>query len=263
MMSVGRDGADRATVQSVERSLDILEALAASGQGIGIVELSSRVSLHVSTVHRLLATLVSRGYARQHAHSGQYALGFRLLSFSQAVREQSDLRTEARNYLMRLTEQSGETSNLVVLHQSQAMYVDQVQSPRLARIFAEIGRCVPLHSTGGGKAILACFGDEDRAEFMAGHKLESLTPHTITTRDALDQALAQVRLQGYAVDDEEQEEGVRCVAAPVRDHTGQVVAALSVSGPTSRMARERIAELAAMVVDSCVELSRELGYEAN
>ncbi len=261
MSSLGRDNADRATVQSLERALDILEALAASGQGVGIVDLSTRVSLHVSTVHRLLATLVRRGYARQHAHSGQYALGFRLLNFSRAVQEQSDLRTEARTYLMRLTENSGETSNLIVLHQNQAMYIDQVQSPRLARIFAEIGRCVPLHSTGGGKAILACLGEEERAALLAGHNLESLTPHTITSIEALEQVLMQVRAQGYAVDDEEQEEGVRCVAAPVRDHTGRVAAALSVSGPTSRMTRERITELGQIVVAACEELSREIGYD--
>jgi IclR family acetate operon transcriptional repressor len=163
---------------------------------------------------------------------------------------------------MRLTEQSGETANLIVLQQNQATYIDQVQSPRLARIFAEIGRSVPLHSTGGGKAILAWLTDEARAEVLGCRKLESLTPRTITSREALDQALGQVRLQGFALDDEEQEEGVRCVAAPVKDHTGRVVAALSLSGPTSRMARERISELGAMVVDACDELSRELGYQA-
>ena len=180
-----------------------------------------------------------------------------------AVHDQSDLRAEARPYLQRLTDLSGETSNLMVLHQDEVMYIDQVQSPRLVRMFAEIGRRVPLHSTGGGKAILASMPAPERCGLLAARPLVAVTPHTINSIDRLEHALEEVRSKGYAVDDEEQEEGVRCVAGPVRDHGGKVVGALSLSGPTTRMTRERIEELGRLVARTCVEFSRSLGYEGN
>lgn len=263
MTTDGKDGGDRATVQSLERALDILEALASFSDGVGIVELSGRVSLHVSTVHRLLSTLERRGYARQNPQSHRYALGNRVLQLGRAVNDQSDLRSEARPFLQRLTEQSGETANLVIVQHDEVMYIDQVQSPRLVRMFAEIGRRVPLHSTGGGKAILASLAAPERCGLLAARPLVALTPRTITSVERLERALEEVRHKGYAVDDEEQEEGVRCVAAVVRDHSGKPIGAMSLSGPTTRMTAERIETLGKLVAKTCVELSQALGYECS
>ncbi len=251
---------DRATVQSVERSLDILEALAAAGSEVGIADMSGRVGLHISTVHRLLATLVVRGYVRQNSQTGRYSLGSQALQLGRAFHDRSDIRTEARPFLQLLMEGSGETANLVMLDGNEAVYMDQVPSPRLVRMFAGVGRRVPLHSTGSGKAMLSCLPPEERARIVAEKGLSPSTPHTITTAAALEDELIKVGRQGFAVDDEEQEEGVRCIAAPVRDSTRRVVAAMSLSGPSTRMTPERIQSLSGLLKTVCVQLSAALGY---
>lgn len=253
----------RITVQTVERALNIMEALADVKGEIGIVELSRLVNLHVSTVHRLLSSLMKRGYVSQNAQTGRYSLGSNVLRLCRAFHGQSDIRAQARPFLQSLMEESGETANLIVLDRDEAVYIDQVQSPHLVRMFAEIGRHVPLHSTGCGKVLLAYQKPEERARIMREKGLPANTPHTITSPDELEKELAKVRAQGYAIDNEEQEIGVRCVAAPVRDYTGQVVAAISLSGPTTRLSLERIKALAPLVVAACAKLSASLGYKAD
>lgn len=261
-MARGASGrGERGRVQSLDRALDILEALAAAGESVGVVELSERVSLHSSTVHRLLATLVSRGYARQDRQAGRYALGLRALQLGRVVSERFDLRTEAQPYLRQLVEQSGETANLIVMDRGEAVYVAQAPSPRLVRMFAEIGRRVPLHSTAGGKAILAFLSPAEREAVLQQKGLVARTPHTITSAEELERVLTEVRRSGYAVDDEEQEEGVRCVAAPVRGHRGGILGAISLSGPTSRLTKERLRELGELVRATSLELSLKLGFE--
>jgi DNA-binding IclR family transcriptional regulator len=252
---------DHATVQSVERSLDILEALAAAGDEVGVLDLSKRVSLRASTVHRLLATLVLRGYARQNSQTGRYSLGPRALQLSHAFHNGSDLRAEAHHFLQRLMEESGETANLTILDHAEAVYIDQVPSPHTVRMFAEIGRRVPLHSTGCGKVFLAYLAPAERARLVSEKGLPGDTRHTITTAKELERELAEIRRRGYAVDNQEHDEEVRCVAAPVRDHTGEVTAALSLSGPTTRVTIERVPELGKLLTMICSQLSATLGYQ--
>ena len=251
---------DRGTVQSVERSLDILEALSAAEDGIGILDLSSRVSLHASTVHRLLGTLVTRGYVRQNPQTSRYSLGPRTLQLAHAFQDHSDLCAEAHPFLQSLMEQSGETANLVVLDRAQAVYVDQVASPRLVRMFTVIGRHVPLHSTACGKVLLAHLDPTERSRVIRENGLSAQTHYTITTAKELDRELADICRRGFAVDDQEQDEGVRCVASPVCDHTGRVVAAISISGPTTRVTKERLPELGKLVIAIAAQLSAALGY---
>jgi DNA-binding IclR family transcriptional regulator len=249
----------RATVQSVERAFDLLEALAAAKGELGILDLSECVHLHPSTVHRLLATLVQRGYVRQSPLTGRYALGARVLQFSRFY-DQTTLRVEAYPFLERLVRASGETTNLSILDHDEAVYIDQVQSPHLVRMFAQIGRRVPLHSTGCGKILLAYLEPAERARIIREKGLPACTRNTITNPQELGRVLAQVRRCGYAVDNEEMERGVRCVAGPVRDHTGKVIAAISISGPVTRMTKERIPQLSKLVVNVCRELSMRFGY---
>jgi IclR family acetate operon transcriptional repressor len=203
-----------------------------------------------------------RGYARQNSQTGQYALGPRALQLGRAFHDRSDLRAEAHPFLQQLVEASGETTNLSIRDDWEAIYIDQVQSARVVRIFAEIGRRVPLHSTGCGKVFLAFLEPATRAQYVAQAGLPAHTSHTITTAQELERALAEIRRRDFTVDNEEQDEGVRCVAAPVRDHTGAVVAAISLSGPTSRMTMDRIPELAKLLVATCAQLSATLGYQA-
>ncbi len=252
---------DRSKVQSVERCLDILESLAVAENGIGILDLSSRVSLHPSTVHRLLSTLLARGYVRQDSRNGRYSLGVRALALAQSFRERQDLFADAHPFLQRLMQETGETANLIVPDGDEAVYVDQVPSPRLVRMFATIGRHVPLHSTGCGKVLLAYLESSERSRIMRERGLPRSTRYTITSATELERELADIRRRGYAVDDRENDEDVRCIAGPVCDHTGKVIAAISISGPTARVTKERIPDIGRRVVTVAAELSAALGHK--
>ncbi len=251
---------NHASVQSVGRTLDILEVLAATDGELGILDLSNRVGLHASTVHRLLATLVLRGYARQSAQTGRYSLGPRALLLGRAFSDHSTIWAEAHAFLKRLVEASGETANLSTLDGDEAVYVDQVASPHLVRMFAIIGRHVPLHSTGCGKVLLAYLEPSERARIIREKGLARSTRYTICSAAALERELADIRRRGYAVDDRENDEDVRCIAAPVCDHTGKVIAALSISGPASRITKERLPELSRLVADISSQTSAALGF---
>jgi IclR family acetate operon transcriptional repressor len=217
-------------VQAVDRALDVLEALAAAGSPLGVSALSHTTGLPVGTIHRLLRTLAARGFVRQEA-SREYALGPALFRVGHASTRA--IAAPARPYLARLVEISGETANLAVLEGDHVVYVAQVPSAHRLRMFAEVGRHVLPHSTAVGKVLLA-----DRpASFAAGvvgrTGLPAHTPNTITDAASFAVELDRVRVRGWAVDDEEEESGVRCFAVPVRDG-GRVVAAMSVSGPAAR-----------------------------
>lgn len=249
-------------VQSLDRALDILETLAAAGGEISLSELASHVGLHVSTVHRLLSVLVSRGYARQNAPSGRYALGPHLLKLASSAvgTGQFDLRHEARPILQELADTTGETTNLVVLIDQQVVYVDQVASRHTVRMFTQIGTRVPIYCTGAGKALLAFRGAIEIEAYLSHERLEPRTPNTITTADALRDELCRVRGRGYAFDTGEMEPDVHCVAAPVFDHTSTAVASISISGPATRFDRERMEQVVAVLQRATSELSARLGY---
>jgi DNA-binding IclR family transcriptional regulator len=250
------------TVQSVERTLDILEALAEMGE-VGVAQLSSHVGLHASTVHRLLATLISRGYVRQNIETGRYLLGLKLLDVARAVRDHLDMRMEALPILRNLMKKSGETANLGVRDRRHLVYIEQASSPgRLLRMFVQVGGRAPLHSTASGKILLAHIPASELQELLSGYTLYPNASRTIVDRSVLLAELDEVRRQGYATDYGEQEEGVNCIAGPVRDHTGRVVAAISISGPWIRISPERVSELVPHVLEACNALSSALGYKA-
>jgi len=253
------------TVQSVERTLDILEALAEIGHPVSLSELSLKVGLHVSTVHRLLATLIDRGYARQEAASGRYTIGSRLIELSSGMSEQFDVRAEAHPILEKLSVQIGETANLSVRSSDNLVYIDQVQTDRLVRMFTRVGSSAPLYCTGAGKLFLA-FADETNFErefnrYLLENRLEPRTVHTIVKPQPLREELRRIRERGYSFDNEEMEEGVICVAAPIFDRSGQLIAALSVSGPGSRLKDAHISEAIEPVVTSAAEISARMGYK--
>jgi IclR family acetate operon transcriptional repressor len=247
-------------VQSVDRTFDVLEALATRRGATGISELAQVVGLHVSTVHRLLATLVDRGYVRQDPESSRYHLGSRIFSLASAADVHLDLRLVARPYLERMMRHSGETANLVTAGESEVIYLDQVASIHLVKMFTAPGMRVPFYCSGTGKAILAFKSPEFVAAALEG-PLVRHTPHTLTTREAIEGELAQIRRAGYSIDNEEMEEGVRCLAVPIFDRRRMVIGAMSVSGPTSRMTVERVEKLAPIVRTVADELSRQFGYD--
>ncbi|HLZ22491.1 MAG TPA: IclR family transcriptional regulator [Ktedonobacterales bacterium] len=249
-------------VQSLDRALDILESLAAVGGEISLSDLAERVGLHVSTVHRLLFVLVSRGYARQNGPSGRYALGPHLLKLASSAVGigQFDLRHEARTVLQELGDNTGETTNLVVLIDQQVVYVDQVASRHTVRMFTQIGTRAPIYCTGVGKVVLAFRGASEVEAYLRQERFEPRTPTTINSTAALRDELRCIRERGYAYDNGEMESDVHCVAAPVFDHTTTAVAAISVSGPAMRFDRDRMEQVVPALLRAASELSSRLGY---
>lgn len=249
-------------VQSVERTLDILEALVELGAEVGLVEISQAVTLPLATVHRLLGTLIQRGYVKQNRQNRKYALGFRALQMGSDMRQRFSLRLEARPFLQRLMQRSGESANLAVLDEGEVVYIDQAQSSRILRMFTQIGNRLPAHSTGSGKVMLAFAPTEIMEGILRRSGLPVRTPHTIVDMEAFRRELERIRDLGYGLDDEEQEEGVRCIAVPVRDESGQVVASLSISGPVTRLDDRRVQSVIPEVLDCGDKLSARLGFKA-
>jgi DNA-binding IclR family transcriptional regulator len=239
-----------------------LEALSEADDDLGLSQLSDRLKLAPGTVHRLLGSLVSRGYAAQNRETRLYGPGPRLLEIAaRASRHRRfQLARIARPSLLELTAATDETSNLLVLQGQEGVYSEQVASPRLVRMFTEVGQRVPLYCTGGGKAILSGFTPLQLDAYLATTHLEAFTVKTLATASALRSDLEQARVAGFALDDEERELGVYCVAAPIFDHQGRCVAALSISGPTTRLSREQALTLGPQVRAAADQCSAALGY---
>lgn len=251
----------RDSVQSLERALDLVEALADGGE-LGVTELANRTGLVPSTAHRLLHTLTKRGYVSQSSESGRYLLGFKVVEVASGLEQRLErLRLAARPHLERIQRATGETVNLVVLDADRVVYVDQVEGSRNVRMFTTVGTSVPAHTTGAGKAIMAA-GPPDTLSSLYGDRepLERLTAHTLVTLEALEDDFVRIRRRGYAVDNEEHEEGVGCVASAVFDHSGRPCAAISVSGPSVRILHDKA--LGALLVEHAAAVSAALGFEA-
>ncbi|WP_338827469.1 IclR family transcriptional regulator [Neomoorella thermoacetica] len=248
-------------VQSLEKALKILEALAAAGEGIGLSELSRRLNLNKSTVYRMLSTLKAYGYVDQEETTEKYVLGLKILDLSGSLLERLDVRAVAHPYLKELADATQEVAHMVIRDGAEAVYIDKVEGNRTIRMHSQIGRRVALHSTAVGKAILAFLPEQEVVKIATDRGLPRFTPRTITTMASLQAELARVREHGYSVDDGENEEGIRCVGAPIFDHSGQVVAALSVSGLTISVTPERVPELGKMVGHAGQEISRQLGFK--
>jgi IclR family acetate operon transcriptional repressor len=235
-------GSERASgVQSLNRAFALLEHMAAAGGDVALSELAARSGLPLPTIHRIVRTLVGSGYVRQ-LPSRRYALGPRLIGLGDAASRM--LGEWARPHLAQLVDEVGETANMAMLDGDAVVYVAQVPSRHSMRMFTEVGRRVPVHCTGVGKALLAQLPPDRVRALLARAGMPAQTPHTITDPDRLARELDRIRHQGYAVDDAEQELGVRCVAVAVPG--GPSMTALSVSGPESRVtwaAVERIAPL--------------------
>ncbi|HWT34089.1 MAG TPA: IclR family transcriptional regulator [Microbacterium sp.] len=218
------------SVKSVARVFDLLELIAEAGGSLGLSELAAAAELPLPTIHRLLRTLVGLGYARQLANR-RYALGPRLVRLGEIANRQFG--HMAAPQLKELVERLGETANLATIDGDRVVYVSQSPSPHAMRMFTEVGRRSYMHASGVGKAILAQFDDDHVRDIMARAGMPHVTEHTLTTIDALLADLALTRERGYAIDDGEQELGVRCYAMAVPDMP--IATAVSVSGPFTRV----------------------------
>lgn len=242
----------RSGVQSVFRALDLLDTLEREGGTLGISELADLVGLPAGTVHRLATTLVDSGYLR-HLSDRRYCLGSRLASLGASAT--ALMGTQAQPVLRDLAGALGETANLAVFSSGDAEYVGQVAGSHSMRMFTEVGRRVPVHSTGVGKALLSMLADHEALRVLRREGMPSFTSSTITTPELMVKELAHIREQGYAVDDGEMEVGVRCVAVPF--HAGSLMA-VSVSGPSLRMTPDLVIRAADALKHAAVRLSGSL-----
>jgi DNA-binding IclR family transcriptional regulator len=251
-----------AGAQVVDRVVDILEAFTRLGPELGVSDISRALGLKKATTHRLLASLRRRGIVAQDPVSRRYRLGLKLWELGQMATNQVDWLERVRPYLQELTDTVGETTHLAVLNEGQVLYVEKVESTRSLRMPSQVGRRLPAHCTGVGKALLAFLPEEVVRALIARHGLPRFTRNTITDQGALDAELALIRARGYSVDNEEIEEGLVCIGAPIRDHTSHVVAAVSMAGPSSRVRPETYETHARAVVRMAAAMSAALGSPA-
>jgi IclR family transcriptional regulator, acetate operon repressor len=248
------DRAQPGSVQSVDRAFSLLEHLADGGGSLSLSELAARSELPMPTIHRLIRSLVSQGYVRQEP-SKRYAIGPRMIRLGESASRM--LGSWATPQLTGLVDKFGETTNMAMLEGDACVYVAQVPSPQSMRMFTELGRVVMLHSTGVGKAILSTLPDEEVLALVNRTGMPPRTEHTITSPAALLADLARIRDVGYAIDDGEQELGVRCVAVPVPGLPFK--AALSVSGPSSRVSLDQVE----LIVPDIQAVARQLRHALN
>ena len=247
-------------VQSVGRAASLLIALADQCDEMTLTDLGKKLDLHVSTVHRLASTLMAYHLVDQNQANGKYRLGLEALHLGAAVLKQLDLRQEAQPFMQRLSVLTGETTNLSVLDAYEVVYIEKAEGSSPLRLFSRIGHRAPAYCTAAGKVLLSEMSLDDVRRILRSQGMESLTPNTITTFDGFLQALDFVRTQGYAMDDEECEIGASCIAAPVRDHKGRIVAALSISAPSVRFGSERQRDLVELVLKTSRDISLRLGF---
>jgi DNA-binding IclR family transcriptional regulator len=260
------------TLRSVDRAITVLKAFSEEEPELGVTELSQRLELPKSTVYRLLASLQQEGVVDQDPETEKYRLGIELVRLAGLVLKQIDVRQVARPYLQFLGEVSKETVNLSVLTgDGKVINIDGISSPRMVRNVGWIGREMLPHCISGGKALLAYLPQQRLERILAkGPVLSSVlsevkglqrfTEKTITDPIRLQEELKRVRQQGYAVAQEELEVGLSAVAAPIWNHEGEVIAAVSVSGPSFRLSSEKIPELAELTKQTANKISHQLGY---
>lgn len=246
-------------IQVSERIFNVIEALAQRGP-MGLLELSKELGLNKTTVHRILNSLICMDYARQDPESLKYSLTFKFCGLSSQILAQNSMIDLARPYLKELSEQTGETVHFVQIDGRQAVYIDKVESSRSSvRLVSRIGRSVPLYCSGVGKALLADMNDEKIREIWEKSSIQSLTEYTVTDFEEFQKIIAQIRQNGYALDNEENELGVRCIAVSIKDFNGKPVYAISVSAPKDRMSDERILEIRDLILAAKENIRKSMG----
>lgn len=235
-------------IQVADRLFLVLETLADAGP-LPLTDLSHRLDLNKSTVHRLLTSLMYLGYVKQDTETGKYYLSFKILSLSNRLLEKMDILDTVRPILRQISGETGETVHFVQLDGNEAVYICKEESTlNSVRMVSKVGSRIPLYCSGVGKAMMADLSDEKVSQIWETSEIKKYTSHTITSYDALLECLEQVRRQGYALDDEENELGVRCIAVSLPDYSGVCRYAMSITAPVTRMSDSRILELAEVLL---------------
>ncbi len=247
-------------IGSVQRAIDILNLFNGQSPELGTTEIARALGLHKSTVASLVYTLEANGLLNQNPNTRKYRLGLKLVERAFALLDQVEVRKVANRHLQDLRDRWNESVNLAVLDGPDVVYIERLLGTKALGMRSEVGWRAPAHSTALGKAILSCLPLSQVQTLISEHGLPSVTAKTITDSTQFLQELDRTRERGYAIDDEENEIGGRCIAVPVFDHTGQVVAALSISAPTARLQMSDVPEAGGMVRETAKAISRDLGY---
>lgn len=251
----------RKVINSVQRSVDILGLFEHHGRELGTTEIAELLGLHKSTAAGLIYTLERNGFLGQNPATRKYQLGFRLVELGSLVLRQLDIRQAARPHMEHLGRTVGETVNLGIRDGTDVVYIERVAGSHSLGMRRDIGSRTPLYASALGKVLLAWLPPAEREPILKRLTFSPRTPRTIVSQDAFERDLAETRERGFAIDDEENEIGGRCVAAPILDHRGQAVAALSVSSPVSRTPAESLPERGQQVSEAARNVSRQIGGE--
>lgn len=249
------------TVQSLERALHILNKLSEYPDGLPIARLSEQVGLSKSTTHRLLSTLASLNYVVKDEETDKYKLGLQVLFLSRNLLNNLDIVNIAKRHLEKLSQEVNETVHLCIEDQGEILYVDKIESTQTIRMYSRVGNRAPMYCTAVGKILLSDMDGDYYKNVISKTDFVPHTKTTITSEEQLQEEIRKVKQQGYAIDNAEREEGLRCIASPIYDHKGKIVASFSISGPSNRITMEIINDhLIEKMKQVSLDISRELGY---
>ncbi len=248
------------TVQSLDRTFDILELLSQARRGLSLTDIADRLDLHKSTVYRLLAALKNRGYITQNGNRGSYKLGMEFLQLCSQYLNNLELKTEAEPYLHRLSQLTSQTVYLAILQDNEVVYIDKVEQFNSLRKYSIIGQRRPLHCTSLGKALLMGMSDQEIINVYAGKTLKALTPKTITDLSELQENIHLCRSRGWSFDDQEYSLDEQCIGAPILDYREKVIAAVSTSWLVKSSAYSTIEEMSRYVMEAAQRISQHMGY---
>jgi len=248
-------------IKAVSHALDLLEQFFGNEDELGVTELSNRLKLHKNNVFRLLATLETRGYIEQNKETDNYRLGLKTLELGQTFISQLGILKQAKPTLKEIVDKCNETASISIIRDRAVVYLDEVPANQTVQIVSRVGARLPLHCTAAGKAQIAFESESELEKLFPSEELPRYTKNTITSRTKLFEELARIAELGYALDNEEYEDGVRCIGVPIKDYTRRVVGGISISGPAFRIHQERIEkDLIPLILKAGKDVSTRLGF---
>ncbi|MFC7395244.1 IclR family transcriptional regulator [Scopulibacillus cellulosilyticus] len=248
-------------IKSVDKALTIIKIVSTRRDGFGVTELAEKLELNKSSIFRILATLTAHGFIEQDSETKKYRLGYQYLELSAKLLDSIDIRKEAMPFLRELEKITNEVIHLVIYSQKEAVYIEKLEGNETLRMHSQVGKRAPMHCTSAGKTILAYLPKEEVLSIVEQKGLPQHTKNTITNTEDLFKNLDEIKNKGYGIEQEENELGIRCVAAPIFNHTGKIAGAISISGPSIRMSEARISTLKDELMKVCNMLSTRLGYK--
>lgn len=260
-MNKNKESTFGTSIQSVDRALLILDLLQEKPEGMGVTELANKMDVAKSTVHRMLTSLQKKKYVMK--MSDKYMLGLKCLEIGEAMSARLDIRTTASPILEALSKRTKETVHLVTMDEGEVVYIDKKESEAVIRMFSQIGKRAPVYCTGVGKAILAFYPEKQIEAILDRYPMKRFTKNTITTKKQMMPHLAAIRKKGWALDDEEHEEGIRCAAAPIFNRTEEIEAAISIAVPMIRVKNKEFNSYIEEIKTAAQEISKAMGSKGS